>query len=246
MPRRSAATCSVPDAETAGQRRSRRYRPLIAALLALLGFALAAQLRSTAGGERTLQGARQDDLVRILAQTQAREERVRAELARLEALQARLADARTRRAAATDAARERERAVAVLAGTRATGGPGIVLDVADPRHGVRADVLVDAVEELRDAGAEALQLGPVRVGVSSWLLDGPDGVVADGVRLTAPYRITAIGDPRTLAAALAIPGGVQDAVARAGGSATVEQHDRLRVDALRALPAPRYARPAAG
>ncbi len=144
----------------------------------------------------------------------------------------------------------------MLAGTAPADGPGVLLTITDPEGTVRADALLDALEELRDAGAEALQVAgraegggsaPVaRVVASTSFLDDDDGVVVDGTLLRPPYVFTVVGAPETLVRALAIPGGVQDNVADQGGTATVEQRDRVRVGALRPLVEPRYARPAPG
>jgi uncharacterized protein YlxW (UPF0749 family) len=139
----------------------------------------------------------------------------------------------------------------VLAGTVPATGPGITLTVEDPRGVVRADVLLDALEELRDAGAEAVQLagsgaGPVRVVASTALVDRPGGVSVDGVPLAPPYTFTVLGDTGTLRSALGIPGGVVATVARVGGTARVDPSTALTVGALRQLATPRYARPATG
>jgi uncharacterized protein YlxW (UPF0749 family) len=64
--------------------------------------------------------------------------------------------------------------------------------------------------------------------------------------LSPPYVVLAIGEPATLATALNIPGGVVDTVRQAGGVATVLQHPRVAIHALRSLPAPHYAQPAVG
>ena len=121
-----------------------------------------------------------------------------------------------------------------------------MLTVTDPRGTVHADVLLDAIEELRDAGAEAMQLSGVRVVASTAVGDAPGGISVDGIRVRPPYRLVAIGDPRTLASALGIPGGVEDTVAaQAGARAIVTTSPNVTVAALRRLVAPRYARPAA-
>jgi uncharacterized protein YlxW (UPF0749 family) len=109
---------------------------------------------------------------------------------------------------------------------------------------VPARVLLDAVQELRNAGAEAIQVGDVRVVASTAFVDGPDGVEADGTPLERPYVLQVIGDPSTLSTALAIPGGVLVAVESSGGTATVTELAEVRVDALRQVSAPEYARPA--
>ena len=51
----------------------------------------------------------------------------------------------------------------ILAGTKPAEGPGISLRIDDPRSQVDAAQVLDTIEELRDAGAEAIQLGNVRV-----------------------------------------------------------------------------------
>ncbi|HEY0638081.1 MAG TPA: DUF881 domain-containing protein, partial [Pseudonocardiaceae bacterium] len=123
-------------------------------------------------------------------------------------------------------------------------GPGLSVEITDPAGGVAPSDLLDAVQELRAAGAEAMQVGPVRVGVESAFTGGPGAVELDGRPLTLPVTLLAIGDPPTLAAALNIPGGVVDTVERAGGEVRITQLDRLEVTALRTLRTPQYARPA--
>ena len=231
--------------------RLRRVDLLVAVLLAALGFGAAVQVRST-DQFSALGASRPEDLVRILDDLSGRDARLRAEVEQLTAARQRLADGDDEDAALQEA-RRRGQVLGVLAGTVPATGPGVVLQVEDPTRAVRAEVLLDALEELRAAGAEAVQLegrGPggavVRVVASTWLLDEDDGVLVDGVLLRPPYAFTTLGDPGTLASALAIPGGVVDTVARVGGTATVRSSDALRVGALRPLDRPRYARPAPG
>ena len=218
---------------------------LIGLLVGLLGFALVVQVQnytSTSG----LASARQEDLVRILDDLSSREERLRRQIASLEAARARLTTTGDRNSAALAEARTRSTALGILAGTVAAQGPGITLTMTDPRRGLTGEDMLDAVEELRAAGAEALQVGPVRVGLDSAFTDSDGQIVADGRTLAPPYVILAIGDPATLATALDIPGGVVDTVRRAGGKASARQQDRLVIRALRALSTAQYAQPAAG
>jgi len=240
--------------------RLRRVDLLVAVLLAALGFGAAVQVRSTQ--ELTALGsARPEDLVRILDDLSGRDARLRAEVEALTATRERLRTSAGDEAAVEEA-RRRTQLLGVLAGTVPATGPGVLLEVQDPAGGVPAGVLLDALEELRAAGAEAVQLegqaapdgagapaqerAVVRVVAATWLLDEDGGVLVDGVRLRPPYAFTALGDSATLASALAIPGGVVDTVARVGGTAVVRPADDLRVGALRPLDRPRYARPAPG
>lgn len=224
----------------------RRSQVLIGLILAVLGFALAVQLRTARESSR-FASARQEDLVRILADLNARGERLRAEIEELERSRDRLAGGAGQEQAALEETRKRRDVLRVLAGTVAATGPGIELTINDPEHAVTADVLLDVMQELRDAGAEALQVGDVRLTASSWFADSGSGILADAKPLRAPYVFTAIGDPHTLADAMEIPGGVIDTVsARAGATTEIAQRDRVVVDALRPLSQPRYARAASG
>ena len=109
-------------------------------------------------------------------------------------------------------------------------------------------MLLDAVQELRAAGAEAIGVfddagGAVRVGLDSAVGGTAGALTLDGVTLDPPYTVLAVGDPPTMAAALNIPGGVIDTVARAGGTLTVEQADDVVVAVLRPVSPPQYAQP---
>jgi uncharacterized protein YlxW (UPF0749 family) len=241
--------------------RQRRVDAAVAALLLILGFAAAVQVRSTQDDEGVLASARQEDLVAILDDLSSRSARLRQEITTLTATRERLTSGSGQDTAALAEARRRTQVLGILAGTVAARGPGVVLTISDPDGKITADVLLDALEELRDAGAEAVQIagpvdedGPVtgpsstravRVVAATAFVDAGDdgGVEVDGTLLRAPYRFTVIGEPATLAAALAIPGGVTDNVEQRDGEAVVTRSENLQVTALRPLDQPRYARP---
>jgi uncharacterized protein YlxW (UPF0749 family) len=218
-------------------------RVVVALLCAMLGFALVVQVRRTSSGD-ALATARPDDLVALLDGLQHREDSLQAEVTDLRATLNRL---RRNGASSEEALAEAQRqaqALGILVGTIPAAGPGVRIVITDPAGSVPPEVLLDAMEELRNAGAEAMQVNTTRIGVSSAFTGAAGAVVLDGTRLTAPYVITAIGDPPTLSAALSIPGGVLDTVRRAGGTMTTSQLDRAVVGALRQAEQPKYAKPA--
>ncbi len=233
----------------ASQSRSARLRStaLVAVLCAVLGVGIVTQVRRTGSGD-TLNTARPADLVVLLDSLQQREAALRQEIATLESTLSSLqADGQGSQAALAQA-QQRARSLAVLVGTAAATGPGLILVLNDPDAKVGPEVLVDEVQELRAAGAEAMQIAgqggtAVRIGVDSSFTGRAGSIQVDGVALRAPYNVTVIGDPPTLAAALNIPGGVVDTVARAQGRFDVQQLARVEVSALRVPRAPQYARP---
>lgn len=216
---------------------------LIAVLCLALGLAIATQVRRTNSGD-TLADQRPEDLVVLLDGLQQREAALRKEIAEAEAALTRLRASGDTSAAALAEAQRRADALAVLAGTAAASGPGLRIEVTDPQGGVAPSDLLDAVQELRAAGAEAVQVGDVRIGVDSAFTGSTGSVELDGVALPTPLTVLAIGDPPTMAAALNIPGGVVDTVERAGGGVLMTQVQRVDITALRTIRTPQYARPA--
>jgi uncharacterized protein YlxW (UPF0749 family) len=213
-----------------------------AILLGLLAFAVVVQVRTTRAAE--LDTLRQSDLVRILDDTTERAARLRTEIAELEATRRELTSGSDGSAAAIEEARERTEALGVLAGSVAATGPGILVSVPAADPALVADLLLDAVQELRDAGAEAMQVDDVRIIASTWFsTGGADGgrVIVDGEELEAPYELLVIGDPQTLSSALDIPGGVIETY---DAQIRVQERDSVLVEALRSAQAPAYARPA--
>lgn len=218
---------------------------VIAVLVGLLGFALVVQVRGTST-DSTLASARQDDLVRILSDLDSNEDRLRTEIAELEQLKRELTAGSESQQAAKEAAERRADELGILAGTLPAQGTGLEVKFSGT---VRAARILDAVEELRNAGAEAMQISGangrvVRIIVSSYFV-GPDNeITVDGQKLLGPYTITVIGDPATMKTALNIPGGVVATVGSDGGNVIVNEPGTVRVTALAPTPNLQYAQPA--
>lgn len=213
----------------------------IAVILLALGLAVVTQVRSTQ--EEGLAGLRQADLIQLLDDVSTRADNLEREITELERTRADLTEG-DGGAAALASAQQRLEAYQVLAGTVPVEGPGIRLRVSDPGRGLSAEDLMALVQELRDAGAESIQIGSVRIVASSWFGTTPDGALTvSGTVVTAPYEVRAIGDSHTLSGAMAIPGGFNDVVRRSGGTVDVTPDDQVLIDALHHPSEPRYAQP---
>ncbi|GGX04451.1 membrane protein [Streptomyces malachitofuscus] len=219
-----------------------RAQLIVALLLFGLGFGLAVQVASNSDGDSALRGARQEDLVRILDELDDRTERLEDEKQGLEKQRDELENSSDQAEEARKQTIEKERQLGVLAGTVAAQGPGITMTIEDPKGTVESDMLLDAVQELRAAGAEAIQVNGVRVVASTYLTDSDGGIAVDGNKITAPYRFKVIGKPQDLEPALNIPGGVVQTLEKEQATVTVERSSKIVVDALRAVKRPDYAR----
>ncbi|MCZ8380981.1 DUF881 domain-containing protein [Mycobacterium sp. CPCC 205372] len=219
-------------------------------LCVVLGAAIVTQVRQNESGD-SLETARPADLLVLLDSLQQREAALNTEVNDLRRTLEQLQASGSSDAAAIENAQARLAALSILIGTVAATGPGVVLTITDTTPGVPAETMLDVINELRNAGAEAMEIRgtrdgqpvAVRVGVDTWMVGTPGALDVDGVTLNPPYSVLAIGDPPTLAAAMNIPGGAMDSVERVGGTMVVQQAERVDVTALR-QPKPRqYAQP---
>lgn len=222
------------------------FGALAAILCVLLGIAIVTQVRQNDSGD-ALESARPADLLVLLDSLQQREASLTLEVAELQRTLAALTASGTDDQAAIDTARDRLAALSIMLGTVAATGPGVTLVIDDPGPGITPETMLDVINELRAAGAEAMEIRgadvAVRVGVDTWVVGTPGALVMDGLELRSPYTVVAIGDPATLAGAVNIPGGAVDAVERVGGTMTVQQADRVDVTTLRQPKPHQYAQP---
>ncbi|GGU40823.1 DUF881 domain-containing protein [Streptomyces coeruleorubidus] len=219
-----------------------RAQFIVAVLLFGLGFGLAVQVASNSDSDSALRGARQEDLVRILDELDDRTQRLEDEKQGLEKQRDELENSSDQAEEARKQTIEKERQLGILAGTVAAQGPGITMTIEDTKGTVEADMLLDAIQELRAAGAEAIQVNGVRVVAGTYLTDSGKGVSVDGNKINAPYRFKVIGKPQDLEPALNIPGGVVQTLEKEQATVTIERSTKIVVDALRAVKRPDYAR----
>ncbi len=215
----------------------------VAVLLAALGFAAAVQVRAS-GADTVYAGARRGDLVQLLDSLDAANSRAERQIAELEATRRELESSTDRRRTALQEAREQATTLAILAGTVPATGPGVIITIEDPGGAVSAATMLNAIEELRDAGAEAIEVNDsARVVAQTYFADGDDGVAVDGAQLKPPYVIDTIGSTATLSVAVEFPGGLEDEVTALGGRVEVQQAETVDVTALAAARSPGYASP---
>jgi uncharacterized protein YlxW (UPF0749 family) len=223
-----------------------RGQLIVAVLLAALGFAAVVQVRLT-HTQDDFGGQRREDLIDLLDSLSAASDRARSQIDSLQQSRSDLLSSSQRRQAAIDEGRQRLEVLQILAGTVPAVGPGVTVTVTDPENAVTAAALLNGIEELRDAGAEAIEINDVLRVVASTSLTDTDGIVSgDGITLRAPYVIDAIGSSHTLSEAVVFPGGMSDEISQLGGEVTVREADRVEVGALHTVEPAQYSRPTDG
>ncbi|WP_420175097.1 DUF881 domain-containing protein [Luteococcus sp. OSA5] len=219
---------------------------MVAVVLCLVGILLVTQVRSK-DMDNAYASMRRTDLVQLLDQLNAEESRLTQERNRLERTREQLATGADARRVAEQENQKRLDQLGILAGTLPATGPGVRITIADPQGKVTPETLLDAVEEMRDAGAEAIEVNDqVRVVASSWFARKGDDLVVDGVALQAPYVLDVIGDEHALDEGARFRGGLVSQVQaqEVGGRVLISRLEQVEIRALHTTRAPEFAKPA--
>jgi uncharacterized protein YlxW (UPF0749 family) len=219
-------------------------RALVALSVGVVGFLVAAQLGTTRRNTENLAAESESDLTRIFSSLNEESAALRDEISQLRLELAALQSSAERDQLARDASQRQLADLQILAGVVPARGPGVAVRIADPNGVFEFEQLLDLVQELRDAGAEAISVNGRRVGGSTAFSARGKAVTLDGQEVAQPYEVLAIGDPATLEVGLKIPGGAIDTLdALEGTKVGVERRSDVRVPALDHPPEFKSARP---
>jgi uncharacterized protein YlxW (UPF0749 family) len=144
-------------------KRPARAQAVVAVLLAVVGFAAVTQVRANEV-DNTYAGLREQDLIDVLNGLAGTTQRAETEISRLETTREGLQSSTDSRQAALAQAQDRSDTLAILAGLVPVTGPGIRITVKEMTGEVGIGSMLDTLQELRTAGAEAIQInGQVRL-----------------------------------------------------------------------------------
>lgn len=235
-----------PQRRRDGGRRERSPREhggqlVVALLVGVLGFAIAVQV--SRGEETTAYSSmRGVELVELLKSVDSANDRLSNEVDELTQVRDSLRNSRDRSSRAQKAEQERADRLAVLAGSVGAEGPGIRLTIADRDGAVDATSLLEVVEDLRAAGAEAIVInGTARVVAQTYFLDEGRAVRVGGRQISAPYLIEAIGDPTQLDQSISADGSTLDRLNSRGAKGAVARDKKITITALADVKSPEYA-----
>jgi uncharacterized protein YlxW (UPF0749 family) len=215
---------------------------IVAILIGALAFAVTLQVRQSKTNDYS--GVRGDELVELLKSLDSANARIDTQIDDLTETRNDLLSSTKRSAEAEKQAKERSEQLGILAGTTGATGPGVTLTITDPNNAVDAPALLDAVQELRDAGAEAIAInGVVRVVAQTYFLDGDHAIRVGGRDLKGPFVIEAIGGSHTMARAVRFRGGLIDRMTNRGATASVIEQKKITITALADVKSPEYAHP---
>lgn len=120
---------------------------------------------------------------------------------------------------------------------------GVLSGVGSPNLIHDMDIL-EVVNELKAAGAEAVSVNSQRIIATTAIRCAGPTIFINNTPETPPYIVRAIGDPKTMAKAINLPGGVGDSIREFDPAMlTMKTAKNIIVPASQGPPTPLYAHP---
>jgi uncharacterized protein YlxW (UPF0749 family) len=190
--------------------KSRSAQLLLTIVCFFLGLLLVAQFRVQRMAGNSLLSASSADQLVIISSLVENNTRLREEM---ETLEEQISEyQQTTRPAVLETLVEELNKVRIINGLVEVSGAGIEVGLDGP---ISVLDLQDLLNELRNAGAEALTINGERLILYSVVVSTEGGgMMVNGVALSRPYVLQAIGDPETMETAMLRSGGLLDNMER--------------------------------
>jgi uncharacterized protein YlxW (UPF0749 family) len=195
-----------------------RSQLTVAGVAAILGLLVVIQLRGQSGGSE-LQSMTAQELTSIVANQNAGNDRLRAEVTTLQNQLAELQADRSNGATSVGQIESELGRIRAWTGLDPIAGRGVQITINGE---LDAGAVDDLLNELRNAGAEAIAIDDIRVIARTSISGVPGSLDVDGLLLRDPFTIRAIGRPDTLVGSLTRVGGIIAQLAATNPAATVE------------------------
>jgi uncharacterized protein YlxW (UPF0749 family) len=184
--------------------RKPRNQLTLTAIAILLGLLLVIQFRAQQAGTG-LEIQSSQDLTLLIANLTTRNDQLRGEVADIQGQLDSISAANARGETSVGQLRADLERVRIWSGEDPAAGPGVRVLLFG---GVPADAISELVNELRNAGAEAIAVGGARV-VASTVAAGPVGALSIADTALGPrIEVLAIGNPAALTGGLTRAGGL--------------------------------------
>lgn len=208
----------------------------------------------------------ESDILRLKTENELRDEIVQwkevyeASIQKIEDLNAKIEEYRTASTKVDDTIKIMKKELDeanILAGLAKVKGPGITVKLDDtavideinknsgiynPNVFVIHDTdIISVINELSAAGAEAFSVNGQRIIATTAIRCVGPVIQVNGINLSAPYTISAIGAPTTLRGALSLRGGIVSDMRSAKIDVTIEEQDEIIIPEYTGLLKYQYA-----
>lgn len=233
-----------------------RAKASIAIVLSILAFVITWQLKSVRlnQGQGTISGLRSAELQNLYQKEKEKNEALWSDYLRISNDLERYKEAANDTNATTKLLKEQLDNAEILSGLKEVTGKGVIVKMNDSKFATGSEgndnlyVLHDAdillvINELRDAGAEAISINGERLTALSEIRCVGSVISINNVRIATPFIINAIGDSDTLESALLFRGGIVSELAGYGFEFDIKKSENITVPAYKGAISFKYATP---
>lgn len=219
----------------------------------ILGILIAVQFRTQKNIGFSLSSSRVEELTLMLKEAEKERDNLKLEIENLRKQLSNYEKAAAEGKSMMKAITAELEKTRTFAGLTKLKGPGVVVYLEDsdikisPGEDpnifiVHHEDLLQVINELFSAGAEAISLNGQRIVATSEIRCAGPVILVNGVRVASPYEILAIGDPKILESALNIRGGVVEMLKAVGIKVNVLQRKEIIIPAFSGSIVLKYAK----
>ena len=128
----------------------------------------------------------------------------------------------------------------ILLGNTEVKGNGVIINLEDGKDLLHDEDLIMIVNELKNAGAEAISINDLRVVNSTYISCDGNVILVDGNKIGTPFTIYAIGNPEMLYGALNRNGGFLEILKGYGIITNLKKANNIRIAKYNGVIATKY------
>lgn len=222
-------------------------------LCIILGVLMAVQFRTQKNIGFSLSSSRVEELTLMLKEAEKERDALKLDIGSLRTQLSDYEKAASEGKSMMEAINQELEKARTLAGLTKLRGPGVIVYLEDsdlkasPGEDpnifiVHYEDLLQIINELFSAGAEAVSLNEQRIIANSEIRCAGPTILINGVRIASPYEISAIGDTKTLESALNMRGGIVEMLKAVGIKVNILERSRIIIPAFLGSVTFRYAK----
>lgn len=216
------------------------FQILLVLIAFLLGILFAIQYKTQANIRAPLITSRIEEVTKMLKEVESEREKLKEEITNLRDTIRVYEEKAIQGKKIEKEIKEKLDELRGIAGFTSLYGQGIIVTLEDnPKQSPNPDNpavgivhhhdLLQVINELFAAGAEAIAINNQRIINNSEIRCAGPVILINGERISSPYKIAAIGDKEKMKNSLLMRGGIIDVLSAVGIKATIEEHNEISI-----------------
>lgn len=183
----------------------------------LVGLLIVTQIRGQANVSHQLSSQTEEDLGNIIRELNFESDSLQRDVSESTVQLLKYNQAAENTSAVVATSQENLEKLRIMVGNIPVRGPGVIITIKDNNSMLTSYDILDLIQELKAAGAEAIAVNGVRVTNRTSFTKGRGAIFISHNKIYPPYKVKAIGESMTLASAVTLLGGIRDTLSNFEG-----------------------------